>query len=275
MYKRQIRGGASRPYDFTVPSRIFEWDGAEFAPFQSVDGFAAKQWRHFSLDGEHFLALAQGVAVPGHEEENRPSAVLRWDGKRFVHFQDIESRWGYNWHFFTVSGTAFLAHADHAASSVLHRWDGTSFVAHQELAARTGRAFATFDADGDTYLVVACIGEGSRVLRWDAEAEYFVRHQDLDGAGARELAVVRTLGGLYVIRVNFIDGTPDSPVAALLSQVYRWDAGRLTVVQEFPTTGGTDLTVLDSPDGPLVVQTNALAADLRFATNSVVYRFSD
>ncbi|EPD57770.1 hypothetical protein ACGFY0_34300 [Streptomyces chartreusis] len=269
-----IRTGAGRPYDFTVPSHIFEWNGTAFVPFQSVDGFAAKQWRHFVVDGKHFLALAQGVAVPGTEKDNRPSVILRWDGARFVHFQDIDSRWGYNWHFFALADTAFLAHADHTVSSVLHRWDGTRFVAHQELATSTGRAFATFDTDGDTYLVVACIGEGTRVLRWDPATGFFVHHQDLEGTGARELAVVRTTDGLYVIRVNFIQGTPDNPVSALMSQVYRWEHRRLTVVQEFPTSGGTDLAVLDSPDGPLVVQTNALAANLRFATHTVVYRFS-
>ena len=271
-----IRTGAG-PYDYTVPSMVFEWDGTRFVPFQTFDSFAAKQWRYFTVDGRHFLALAQGVALPQHAEQNRPSVIYVWNGTRFAHFQDIPSEWAYNWHLFTVGGHTMLAHADHVVPSVLYRWDGTRFVPHQDLATAAGRAFATFDNPGGsgTYLVVACIDDGSRVLRWDAAADRFVEHQKLAGAGARELAVVRTARGLYVIRVNFIQGPRTDPTSALLSQIYRWDGDRLDMVDTFPTTGGTDLAVLDSTSGPLIVQTNALTAELRFAAESRVYRFTD
>ncbi|WP_210583260.1 hypothetical protein [Streptomyces sp. GESEQ-35] len=269
-----IRTGAG-PYDYTIPSLLFEWDGARFLPFQAFDAFAAKQWRHFTVEGRHFLALAQGVALPHLAEQNRPSAIYAWDGRRFAHFQDIPSQWAYNWHAFEAGGHTLLAHADHVGPSVLYRWEGGRFVPRQDLAAAAGRAFATFDdpAGSGTYLVVACIDDGSRVLRWESTTGRFVEHQKLMGAGARELAVVRTARGLYVIRVNFIHGVPAEPTAALMSQVYRWDEGRLDVVEEFPTTGGTDIAVLDSAAGPLIVQTNALASDLRFAAGSCVYRF--
>ncbi|MET8824568.1 hypothetical protein ABZX40_03695 [Streptomyces sp. NPDC004610] len=271
-----IRSGAG-PYDFKVPSVVHEWTGDGFTPFQAFDGFAAKQWRHFTVDGRHFLALAQGVALPHTKDDNRPSVLYTWDGTRFVHFQDIPSQWGYNWHSFTVAGHTFLAHADHIGPSVLYRWDGTRFTPHQDLVPSGGRAFTTFDApDGTgTHLAVARIDEASQVLRWDPAADAFTEHQLLDGPGGRELALVRTDRGLYLIRVNFIHGTPADPTAALNSQVYRWEMGRLELVEEFATTGGTDLEVLDSPEGPLVVQSNALSADLRFSADVRVYRFTD
>ncbi|MFE4668076.1 hypothetical protein ACFRI7_33980 [Streptomyces sp. NPDC056716] len=271
-----IRTGAG-PYDYQVPSVVHEWTGSGFTPFQSFDGFAAKQWRHFTVDGRHFLALAQGVALPHTKDINRPSALYTWDGTRFTHFQDIDSRWGYNWHPFTTGGHFFLAHADHAAPSVLHRWDGTRFVAHQDLAPTGGRAFTTFQDPGgdDTYLVVARIDGPSRVLRRDAATGTFTEHQSLDGPGGRELALVRTDRALYLIRVNFIHGTPADPTAALMSQIYRWDKDHLELVEEFPTTGGTDLEVLPSAEGPLVVQSNALSPDLRFSAHVRVYRFTD
>ncbi|MFJ6658839.1 hypothetical protein ACIQNG_21180 [Streptomyces sp. NPDC091377] len=271
-----IRSGAG-PYDYTVPSVLHEWTGDTFEPFQVFDGFAAKQWRHFTIGDRHFLALAQGVAVPGHEDDNRPSLIHTWDGTRFVPFQDIPSRWAYNWHPFTVGGHTFLAHADHVDPSVLYRWDGARFVAHQELADRAGRAFATFtDPDGeDTYLAVARIDDGSRLLRWDSAAGRFVDHQRLTGAGARELALVRTDRALYLVRVNFIHGTPADPTADLTSQIYRWDKDHLELAEEFPTTGGTDLAVLDGAQGPLLVQSNGLSPDLRFSAGVRVYRFTD
>ncbi|TFI23103.1 hypothetical protein E4P36_27675 [Streptomyces sp. 4R-3d] len=272
-----IRTGAG-PYNYTAPSTVFEWDGEGFAPFQVFDTYAAKQWRHFTVGDRRFLALAQGVAVPGQDQSaNRPSVIHEWDGERFVPFQEIPSRWAYNWHAFTVDGAHFLAHADHVSPSVLYRWDGERFTPHQELADTAGRAFATFTgpADGATYLVVARIDDGSRVLRWDAGAGRFVAHQRLAGAGGRELAVVRTPNGLHVVRINFIHGTPADPTTALRSQIYRWDGARLETVLEFPTTGGTDVGVLDDGSAsPLLVVTNSLSADRRFAAESVVYRFS-
>jgi hypothetical protein len=267
-----IRSGKG-PYAYTTDSVVFGWDGERFTPFQTFPGFAAKQWRHFTVGDRHFLALAQGVAVPGHEDENRPSEIHVWNGERFEYLQDVPSQWGYNWHSFTVDGTDFLAYADHVMPSVLLRWDGERFVHHQDLAPRTGRAFATFEDAGGSYLVVACIEDTSRVLRWNGKE--FEEHQELEGSGARELTVVETPGGRYVIRVNFIQGPRTDPTTALKSQVYRWTGERLEVVEEYPTNGGTDAVVIpDGPRGPLVIQTNSLSPEVRFGTESVVYRFT-
>ncbi|WP_326644989.1 hypothetical protein OG884_11830 [Streptosporangium sp. NBC_01755] len=261
-----IRRGQD-PYAFGVDSQLYEWDGARFVPFQSVPGFAAKQWRHFTLADQHFLALAQGLPLAG----SQPSRIYRWDGRAFEPFQEIASEQGYNWHAFRVAGHDFLAHADHLAPSVLYRWDGARFAVHQKLAEQHGRAFASFRADGEEYLLVGCILSPSRLLRWDGES--FVEHAVLDGLGTREFAVLQGKGGLYVLRVNFIHGTPAAPTTALSSQLYHWQDGGLRVVEEFPTSGGTDVAVFTDDRGPLVAVSNGLSADVRFATESVIYRF--
>ena len=267
-----IRSGKG-PYEYTTDSTVFEWDGTRFTPFQSVLGFAAKQWRHFAIGERHFLALAQGVTVPGHEDENQPSRIYTWDGTRFTALQDVDALWGYNWHPFALGGEHFLAYADHVRPSVLLRWNGETFDHVQDLAPQHGRAFAHFtDAQGEFYLLVACLASPSRLLRWDGER--FVEHQVLDGLGAREFAVLDTEHGLYVVRVNFILGTQAEPVTALDSELYRFADGRLTSVQSFPTTGGTDAAVLRARDGGLLVAvSNSLTADVRFSARTVLYRF--
>jgi hypothetical protein len=263
-----IRDG-NGPYRFDIESTVYEWNGSRFEPYQSFPGFAAKQWRHFTISGEHFLALAQGVAMPG----SRPSQIFRWDGERFQPFQEILTQWGYNWHAFAIDGIDFLAHADHLTPSRLYHWDGERFVVHQELAPEHCRAFATFHADGDDYLLVACLLGPSRLLRW--EGEHFTEHQTLDGLGAREFAVLQGKTDLYVVRVNFILGTPAAPVTALASQLCQWQDGKLAVVEEFPTFGGTDVAVYSDDRGPLVAVSNSLSADVRFATDTVIYRFAE
>jgi hypothetical protein len=274
-----IRAGAG-PYQFATTSTIFEWRGDQFAPFQEVRTFAAKQWRHWQIGSRHFLGLAQGVVFPpGHAGPDpgahRDSVVYEWDGQKFAEFQRIRSRWAYNWHAFTAGGEFFVAHAEHVGPSVLYRWDGSRLAPHQTLAAASGRAFASFDDGGESYLVVACIGVPTRLLHLTG-AE-FTEAQVLDGLGARELAVTRCAGRTLLIRVNFILGTPADPRPSLDSQVYEWDGNKLVEVAGFPTCGGTDVAVLadgDDPDGSTVelVVTNSLTPDLRFAADTVRYQ---
>jgi hypothetical protein len=261
------------PYEFGTQSRIFEWRAGRFEPFQAVPTFAAKQWKAFSVAGRHFLALAQGVNPPGTEMPNRPSAIYEWTGSSFEEFQQIPSEWGYNWHQFEMDGQAYLAHADHLAPSMLYRWNGDRFVARQVLLKRAGRAFADFSIEGTTYLVAACIDGTSPVMRW--QNGFFEPFQDLSEAGARELAIFHGHHGLYLARVNFITGSPRQPRVSLNSQLYRWENGKFVVILEFPTTGGTDVAVIPGSGQTRLAVSNSLSAEVRFASQTVVYTFDD
>lgn len=264
-----VRTG-SGPYCYSADSTIFEWNGITFEPFQRVATVAAKQWKYWQIGSRRFLGLAQGVELPGGEFSNTASMVFEWDGVEFVEYQQIPSRWAYNWHAFTIGDDAFVAHADHLDPSVLYRWDGERLQTHQILMPIGGRAFATFDAAGATYLIAAAIAAPVRVLRWDGETFSVV--QTLDGLGARELTVLRRDGRLFVVRVNFILGTPADPHPVLDSQVYEWRSGSLREVANFPTVGGTDVAVLDC--GTQFVVSNSLTPDIRFTSESVCYAFT-
>lgn len=271
-----IRSG-SGPYDYSPSCQIFAWQGARFVPFQTVPSFAAKQWKHWRIGERHFLGLAQGLQRPGMDDPSVDSVVYEWDGRTFVEQQHIPSRWAYNWHFLTVGDACFVAHADHLGPSMLYRWDGERLAPHQVLAQQSGRAFVTFTDRGTTYLVVACIAAPSRVLRFTGSL--FEDVQVLDGLGGRELAVVRSGQRLFVVRINFILGTPADPLPVLDSQVYEWDGSRLIEVARFPTCGATDVAVLndaahDDGDGIELVVSNSLSADLRFAGATVRYALS-
>jgi hypothetical protein len=258
------------PYVFETDSQIFEWTGSGFEPFQRITGYAAKQWRHWTIADRHFLGLAQGVARPGNDAENRDSIVYEWDGEQFVEHQHIPSRWAYNWHAFAIGDDCFVAHADHVDASVLYRWDGEKLQAVQALAGQSGRAFASFDASGAHYLVVACIAAPTRVLRWTGSQ--FETVQVLEGLGGRELAVVELADRVLVVRINFILGTPAEPYPLLASQIYEWDGAALQVVTEFPTCGGTDASVRVRGDHTAeLIVTNALTPELRFAAETVRY----
>jgi hypothetical protein len=264
-----VRSGAG-PYSHAVGSVVYEWNGDRFESFQRFSTFAAKQWTYFTVGDRHFLALAQGVWLPHTRDETRPSVIYAWDGTRFAELQTIPSKWAYNWHPMELDGGFYLAHADHVDPSVLYRWDGARFVPHQDLIDKCGRAFAHFTADGAVYLACAAIEQvPSTIQRWDGDR--FVAHQALDGDGGREFAVIERADAIYVMRVNFITGGREHPKPDLMSQLYRWGNGRLAVIEEFATFGGTDCAVFEVGGETLVGVSNSLTADIKFASESVLY----
>jgi hypothetical protein len=268
-----IRSGTG-PYDFAVESTIFEWIDGRFESFQTVPTYAAKQWRFFEIGERPFLAVAQGVTLPGHETNNQPSRIYEWNGERFQLFQDLTLGWGYNWHPFTIGERFFLAHADHVRPSTIFEWNGEQFLPIQDVAPEHGRAFATFNRAGETYLLAAIIQGSSLLLRWDGQQ--FVHHQSLERPGAREFAAIEDGDKLFVLRVNFIEGTPADPTTALSSQVYEWEGGKLIEIEQFATEGACDITTWTDPvEGRLVAVSNSLTPDVRFGNNVAVYRFHD
>ena len=264
-----IRMG-SGPYNFEVGSPIYEWKDGTFEPFQTVLGYAAKEWRHFTIDGVHYLGLAQNRPGP----KSVSSVILRWNGERFEEFQEIPSRGGYNLYAFEIDGTTYLAHADHSLPSKLYRWENGSFVEHQDLAEAGARAFLRLeDADG-IYLAIASMHADSLLLKWDGAQ--FAPHQVLEGGTAgREFQLVEAGGSTFVVRPSFVRGPLTGPTTTLESPIYRFVDGRLELDDEFDTTGACDATLVHSEDGePVVAVTNALSADVTFASETVLYRFS-
>jgi hypothetical protein len=268
-----LRMGAG-PYDLNCNSTIFELMHGQFTPFQSFPTFAAKQWTFFEAGGRPFLALAQGAVMEGSQPRHPAKSVIcEWDGTRFQPFQHIDSAaWGYNFAKFDIDGQEFLAYADNVAAAQIYRWTGSSFEPFQTLEGKTSRAFAFFRAEGQAWLAFACLHDDTVLLRWDGQR--FVKHQVLSGPGGREfhwIAGDGEQGGKLVV-VNFILGTRDAPIPKMNSAIYRFEAERLVLETEFPTSGATDAAVFEEGGHAYMVVSNSLSADVRFATQSCVYR---
>lgn len=270
-----LRTGAD-PYDLHTDSVVYEMRGDRLEPFQSIPTYAAKQWKYFEIENRRFLALAQGVALPGQPAVHAPSMIFEWDGGRFVPFQEVESAWGYNWVSFTLGDHHFLGYADQAVPSQILRWDGKHFAPFQKLDGKTGRAFRAFRAHGEDWLAFACLHADTVMLRWDGS--YFVQHQVLSGPGGREFEWIADAPGSQggdgrLVQINFLLGTREAPQPRLQSVIYRMGAGGIwKVVDEFPTSGGTDATSFSIGDATYLVVTNSLNEEIRFKTDSHVYR---
>jgi hypothetical protein len=263
-----IRMG-SGPYNFDVGQPIYVWREGGWKPFQTILGSAARQWRHFLVDGTPHLALAQGRPGSGAS-----SAVFRWNGEKFEHLQDFPTQAGYNLVPFEHGGETYLAHAENEEQSILYKWNGTAFEKFQIIDDRDrARAFDKFTVDGETYIALANIKYESLLLRWDGQE--FVKHQVLDGGtGGREFAVIETEQGTFALRVNFVVGGTQDPQPVLRSQLYKFDDGNLQVVQEFDTVGATDVIWFKTPEDKYrVVVASGLNANLGFNCETVVYAF--
>jgi EPTP domain len=265
-----IRTG-SGPYDLNTDSVLYRRVGDGWEAFQRFPTFAAKQWHYFVVGNRRFLALAQGVIIDEVVARHpRRSCIFEWDGIRFVDFQTVEGGWGYNWVDFELDGQNYLGYADHSSSSQLMIWNGKSFEPFQEFAPQGGRAFHRFQADGQDWLAFANLTAESILYRW--QAGRFVPHQSLGGPGAREFAVAQTKQALFLIKINFIHGTPAAPKTDLFSAVYQWRQGRLEVVEEFPTSGATDAAVFAADGQLFLAVSNSLSRDIRFREDTVIYR---
>jgi hypothetical protein len=266
-----LRSG-SGPYEMDIFSPIYEEVHGRWTRMQSVATFGAKQWHYFSIGTRHFLALAQGVDVPGLTPRHpRTACLLEWDGQAFVNRQTFPGRWGYGWQAFSLQGNDFLAYADHLEQSVLYRWSGDRFEEFQTFPGGGGRAFRFFNAAGSAWLGFANLQQGTGIHRWDGKR--FVPHQLLGGPGARALTLLTGEQGLYLINVNFIQGTPAAPRHVPHSQLYLWAGDSFESCENVATSAATDVAAFKADGAQYVVIANSLDAQWRFRTDTVVYRF--
>jgi hypothetical protein len=264
-----LRSG-SGPYELNVDSVLYEIRGDSFVEFQRFPTFAAKQWRHFEVNGRHFLALAQGVVMQGLVATHPShSCLFEWDGKQFVHFQDVLSAWGYNWAPMQMGEEFYLGYADHVAPSQLLRWTGTNFEPWQEFEGNSGRAMCAFDAHGERWLAFARLHGDSTLYKWSGKQ--FAAQQTLSGPGAREYEWIADGDGGYLVQVNFLHGTREAPKPDLYSCIYDFREESPVAIQEFPTFGGTDAARFDVGGCTYLVVANSLSADVMFRVDSQVY----
>lgn len=272
-----LRSGKG-PYNMLdVSSTIFVWRDDKFVPHQSIPTFAAKQWRYFFAAGRHFLALAQGVSIPGLEPKISPeSTIFEWDEATalFKPFQTVPSAWGYNWLHFTLSGQDFLAYADHKMPSIVLRLENGKFepfYTFQHDRPLHGRAFCLVETKEDVLLLFANISGESLVYYWDGSS--FQIRQRLKGAGGREFTLIRNGEDVYVAQIRFITGTREAPNTALESVIYRVEDGYLEEIKKFPTLGGTDVSSITVKGETWIIVTESLTKEQRFRVDSQVYRF--
>lgn len=276
-----IRSGRG-PYDLHTNSMIYRWRDGRFEPFQAIPTFAAKFWRYFGFEGRHFLVVAAGVS-PEFSAGDPRSTIYEWSGDGFEPFQTLPSVWAYGWEFFELEGRRYLGLSDHITGMHLYRWESGSFAPFQDLGDsgndyRDGPAGADGARDmafrrigGQAYLACANLLASSRIYRWDRAR--FVPFQTFDGTGGRRFRFFEAESGLHLIRINFIRGKKDHPDTQLDSRIYTWRGEGFAPAASFVTDGGTDALHFSQGGQDFIAVSNSLSKEIRFRTDSIVYRW--
>lgn len=150
---------------FNIDSKIYRWDGAKFAEFQSIATSGAHDWKFFTIGDEQFLAVANLHSGPNRTNLEIDSKIYRWDGARFAEFQALRTVGAVSWDFITFDGRHYLAAASwkddsgsYQLDSQIYRWNGAQFEDFLTVPGIGASDCAFYTFDGDLYLGVANVG---------------------------------------------------------------------------------------------------------------------
>jgi len=134
-------------------SRVYEWNGERFVPFQDVTSAWGYNWLFFEAAGERWLAYADHAV---------PSRLMRWNGVAFEDFQELEGASGRAFCHFRIGDDDWLVFACLLGETWLLRWQNGGFVRHQRLSGPGGRELAWIGSKRGGHLIQTHFIEGSR-----------------------------------------------------------------------------------------------------------------
>ncbi|MCG8417346.1 MAG: hypothetical protein MJE77_05310 [Proteobacteria bacterium] len=211
---------------------------------QRVKTDGARDWEHFEIAGEHFLAVANRRELAGFGVNSR---IYKWDGFKFAEIQTIATNGATDWEHFEIAGEHYLAVANYSSNitsretpSRIYRWNGAEFVEIQAIMTNGAADWEHFEIAGQHYLAVANSWGPvyrrvhSRIYRWNG-AE-FVEIQAIMTDGATDWEHFEIAGQHYLAVANYHSGY--TPVVA--SHIYRWNGSTFGDRQSIVTFGATD-----------------------------------
>jgi hypothetical protein len=199
---------------------------------------------HFTIAGENFLAVANYY---NGDTYNFDSQVMRWDGSKFVAFQNFTTHGASDIEHFKMAGENFLAVANYYSGNTYNvdsqvmRWDWNKFVAFQNFTTHGASDIEHFTIAGEYFLAVANYYSGnthnvdSQVMRWDGNK--FVAFQNFTTHGASDIEHFTMAGESFLAVANYYNGDTYN----VDSQVMRWDGSKFVAFQNFTTHGAQDM----------------------------------
>ena len=158
-------GGGDLAYE--PVSKIYKWHSStvKFAEFQTLPTKGAFDLEFFTIDGSHFLAAANSISAANNLSFDLNSNIFRWDGAKFVIFQDVFTHDAVDVHFFQFGSSKYLAFANaftgdretssSETNSEILKWNGSSFSSVLNVPTFGAYGWENFVMNGFNFLIVA------------------------------------------------------------------------------------------------------------------------
>lgn len=266
-----VDSGPKPPFNNHTYQKLYRWDGKFFYPIQQFFSYAAKSWTPFTLEGNHYLGLANGVVLPDNKEKaDTRSTIYRWNQNRFEKFQSFDTSWGYHFNQFNIGKRKFLGLTDHLKPSIVYEWKNNKFVKFQSFDESGGRVFYHFKIKDKDYLAVANINHPATVYLWNGSK--FELIETLEGLGSRNFLYFNRGDRHYLLKVVFITGPRTAPEALQQSPIYEIKNDQFIEVDHIQTSGGVSASLFEQAGKRYIAVANSLSKDIRFRTDSYVYQ---
>jgi hypothetical protein len=264
---------------FGNQSTIYRWNGTGFAPHQTIPSHAGHSFRHFTIGGQNFLALANyRTGFSPKDPQGWPrgpwffplkqtnSTIWKYNAstQQFDEFQSLATSFANAWSAFSIHGRSYIAvaNADSLSAvdnqdkytgetnSTIYQYDHSAaeFQVVQQISTRAALDIESFVIGNQTYLAVANTESKeagflvqSPVFRWSEQQQRFERIQLLNTTGATGVTFFSVPGprGGDFLAVANRWGKTGHREHSV---IYSWDQqqGQFVTFQVVPTKGAYD-----------------------------------
>jgi hypothetical protein len=240
-----------------VDAVVYGWreDEEDFREIQRLPVHGGEDVEPFTIDGDHYLAVACIRSGHGPYDMHPNSTVYRWNHGRYEVHQEIPTFAAKLWRHFSFEGRHFLVVAAGVApefatgepGSTVYEWSGERFEPFQTLPSVWAYDWEFFELESCRYLGLSDHVTGMQLFRWrDGRFEPF---QSLGEAGARDMAFRRIAGSAYLACANLLGP----------SQIYRWSGESFAPCQSLDGAGGRRFKFVQIGDGLHLVRINFIS----------------
>ncbi|XP_070979128.1 thrombospondin-type laminin G domain and EAR repeat-containing protein [Oncorhynchus clarkii lewisi] len=254
-------------------SVIYKWSSRKlmFLPYQTIETHSALDWEAFSIQEQHFLAVANHRR--GDNNHNIDSVIYRWNPgtKVFEVNQTLETSGAYDWEFFSVGPYHFLVVANTFdgistnINSTIYIWLGGMFQPFQYIKTVGATDWEMFQVK-DRYFLAVANGQklnergpshyniNSTIYELNVITQTFVKFQDIVTNSAVDWEFFSVGEEKFLVVANSHDGSSYS----LNSVIYRWQGYEGFVpIHRLPTIGCTDWEYFNTTAGSFLVYSSA------------------
>ncbi|XP_041858336.1 thrombospondin-type laminin G domain and EAR repeat-containing protein-like isoform X2 [Melanotaenia boesemani] len=265
-------------------SGIYRWREGSFQLFQNISTQEARSWKHFTIDDQIFLVVANV-----REAEPELSFVYRWNWRRrrFLRYQTLETHAAQDWEAFQIHNHNFLVVAnhrrgsDHNIHSVIYRWnpDTELFEVNQTLSTSGAYDWEFFSVGPYHFLVVANTFNNqtttisSTIYIWLDGC--FRTFQNITTVGATDWEAFQIDGRFFLAVANSQKVSSHGPsLYSINSTVYELNTLTQTFIrfQDVPTHSALDWEFFTVGDENFLVVANSHDGT-SYSLNSMVYRW--